>query len=425
MKGSLLCCCIAASLTLFLAPPLLAQKGGSPPPKQPSQPGPMQPAAPVAPVPTAPVEHNPRFVYGKLLTESGAKLPDSTSVQLECAMQPVKAIHPDLNGTFQFDLQAAQQANEDMSAAVNPSETGGIDPMGGANSGMGPGMSATLSDCDVRISAPGYQPVSKFVDMRTGDVGGVNIGTLVLSPIFPEESSEVSVNSLMIPKKAKKEYEKGEKDLRRNDLKSATDHLEKAVGDYDKFAPAWNDLGRIYAATHQSDKAAQAFTKAIAADSGYVPPYLNLAQLQIQDGQYANAADNAAKALRVRAELPPASFLEALADFKLNRFDAAEQSAREAERGPHQNIPQLHLLLTNILLRRKDFSGAAQEMQAYLKEFPNGQFVAQVKTRLPQVESLAARETAQPAAPQTQPQSEAQAASGSAPPAASVPQSAK
>ncbi len=421
MNGMSLRLLAALSVTLLLASTVLAQKGGPPPSKGPSQPaGPAQPSAPMAaPTPVGPTMQNPPFVYGKILTESGAALPESTSVELDCTTQAVKAVHPELNGTFEFDMRALQQQDEDMSASVEPAAAQGMGPIQQQNGAMNSGLAAASSDCNLRISAPGYLPVSKFVDMRTGDVGGVNMGTLVLSPVFIEESTEVSVNSLMVPKKARKEYEKGEQDLRGNSLKSATNHLEKAVADYPKFAAAWNDLGRIYAATHQNGQAERAFTNAIAADPGYVPPYLNLAQLQIQEGQYLNAADTAAKALGVRPSLAPANYLEALADFKLNRLDAAEQSARQAERGAHQNIPQLHLLLANILLRRNEFSGAAQEMQAYLKEYPNGQFVAEVKTRLPQVEDLAARETAQTLAPQPQ------SPSAGAPAASAVTQTAK
>jgi hypothetical protein len=51
-------------------------------------------------------------------------------------------------------------------------------------------------------------------------------------------------------------------------------------------------------------------------------------------------------------------------------------------------------------------------MQAYLKEFPNGQFVAEVKTRLPQIENLAARETAQSTVPQAPAQPQPAIASG-------------
>ncbi len=404
MKGSLLrYSIVAVSLVFLFALPLLAQKGE--PPKTPSQPAPAQPGAPVPAVQTGPAVQNPPFVYGKILTESGVALPDSTSIELDCATQYAKAVHPELNGTFQFDLRATQQSDEDMSAAVNPSDGQGMAPIGPMNAAANSGVSPELSDCNLRISAPGYQPLSKFVDMHSGDVGGVNMGTVVLSPTFIEQSSEISVGSLMVPKKAQKEYQKGENDLRRSDLPSATHHLEKAVADYDKFAPAWNDLGRIYLSAHQNEKAGEAFTKAIAADSGYVPAYLNLAELQIQAGQYADAAETAGKALAVQPGLPPASYLEALADFKLNRFAAAEQNARDAERAPHENIPQLHLLLTDILLQTKDYSGAVQEMQSYVKEYPNGRFVGEVKTRLPQIEKLAAEANAQSPAPQTQPQS--------------------
>ncbi|MDE3110160.1 MAG: hypothetical protein KGL02_09485, partial [Acidobacteriota bacterium] len=328
-------------------------------------------------------------------------LPDSTSLVLQCGFQFERAIHPALDGTFQFDLRGGPQSDSDMSAANDPYADQSI--VSAASRRATP--NGSFSDCDLRITAPGYQPVSKIVDMRTPDITGVNMGTLVLTPVLSDSGAEVDVSSLTIPRNARKEFEKGRKDLHRNDLKSATDHLEKAVADYDKFAPAWNDLGRLYASAHENEKAGQAFSKAIAADSGYVPPYLNLAQLQIQDGHYADAADTVGKALEVRPGLAPADFLQALADFKLNRFDAAERSARVAEGGPHQNIPQLHLLLANILLRKNDYSGAVGEMQSYLKEYPNGQFANEVKSRLPQVEQLAA--AAMDARPSTEAQPQA------------------
>jgi hypothetical protein len=402
MNPPLLRSCIAAWIALLFALPLLAQKSG-PPPNPPSQPPAMAPSAPTRTGPAAPQVQYPSYVYGKILTETGVPAPNSTSVKLQCRFQFERAIHPALDGTFQFDLRGGPQSDADMSAAYNPYANQSIVPVGSRGvTPNGQGVSGPLSDCDLRITAPGYQPVSKIVDMRTPDVTGVNMGTVVLTPLLIDPASEVNVNTLTVPKKARTEFEKGERDIRRNDLKTATHHLEKAVSDYDKFAAAWNDLGRVYLSNHQNEKAGQAFSKAIAADPGYVASYLNLAELQIQDGQYANAADTAGKALAVRPGFAPAGFLQALADFKLNRFDAAEQSARLGERGQHQNIPQLHLLLADILLRKSDYSGAAAEMQSYVKEYPNGQFVDDVKSRLAQVDILAA------AARDTQPSTETQ-----------------
>jgi hypothetical protein len=407
--------CISVPLFLLFAFSLFAQKGSPPKSSPPAATGPSTPM-PAGNPSSVPSAQNPPFVYGKLLTESGAALPNSTSIQLDCESQFVRAVHPQLNGTFQFDLRGGLQSDEDMSAAVNPYEQQTMGTMQPQFNSTGFGAPAQpLSDCDLRVSAPGYQPFSKFIEMQNGDVTGVNAGVVVLSPLLINPASAVSVNTLLIPKKARKEFEKGQKDIRRNDPRSAAHHFQKAVAEYDKFAAAWNGLGAIDASEHQDDKAAAAFAKAIAADSTYVPPYLNLAELQIQSGKYEEAADTAGKALAVSPGLVPAGYLQALAEYKLNRFDAAESSARVAERGPTQNIPQLHLLLADICLRKNDYSGAAAEMRSYLKEFPNGKFAGEVQSRLPRVEKLAAAASAQSPAVSSGAQAAAPAQNSAAP----------
>ena len=401
---------VAVLLVLSLVAPLGAQKSG-PPSKTPSQPtsasGGSASSAPTSTFPSVPAFRNPPFVYGKILTESGASLPESTSVELNCESQLVRAIHPQLNGTFQFDLRAVLQSNPDMSAAVEHQD-------------ISLTSSQKTPDCDLRVSAPGYQPVFKIIEMHDGDVRGVNVGDVLLTPMLIDSESSVTVTSLLVPKKARKEFEKGENDLRHNNLPSAALHLEKAVAEYDQFAAAWNVLGRIYVTERQNDRATEAFSKAIAADPHYIPPYISLADLQLQESQFENAAATAGRALAVSPGLAPAGYIQAVADFKLNRLDAAEQSARAAERGPHQNIPQLHLLLAEILLRKNDYSGAAEEMRSYLKEFPNGKFVSEVKSRLPDVEKAAADDRGGTGTAEKQPNPAPASAAGSQPTAATA-----
>lgn len=395
---------MGAILAVLLAAPAEAQKGGPPRGTPPSQPG----GASAQPFPATPSSvpgmQNPPFLYGKILTESGGSLPQSTSIELNCGYQFVKAIHPQVNGGFQFDLRGGPQSDTDMSAAVNPSAGGPGKPMDprGASVGSGP-SSRALTDCELRISAPGYQPLEKTINMQTGDISGVNAGEVVLTPLLMDQGTAVSVTSLLVPKKARKEFDKGENDFRRNKLKPAAAHFEKAVAGYQQYAVAWNELGRIYLLDKKNDDAAQAFGKATAADPQYIPPYVSLAELQLQQSQFEAAAATAGKALVVSPGLASAGFVQALAYFKLNRLDDAEKSARAAETGPHQNLPQLHLLLTDILLRKSDYQGAVVEMQAYLKEFPNGQMAIQVKKQLPEVEARAAIQPAQPPRPASEP----------------------
>jgi hypothetical protein len=57
---------------------------------------------------------------------------------------------------------------------------------------------------------------------------------------------------------------------------------------------------------------------------------------------------------------------------------------------PHQNIPQLHALLADILLQKQEYTKAAGEMRTYLKEFPDGQLAGEVQKKLDQIEKFAA-----------------------------------
>jgi hypothetical protein len=79
-----------------------------------------------------------------------------------------------------------------------------------------------------------------------------------------------------------------------------------------------------------------------------------------------------------------------VAHFRLNRLDAAEKSLLEAEKGPHQNTPLLHALLTDIYLRRGDSAKAAEQIRAYLKEAPRGSLAAELKGHLDRIEKSAA-----------------------------------
>ena len=174
-----------------------------------------------------------------------------------------------------------------------------------------------------------------------------------------------------------------------NHLPSATQHLEKAVALYDKYAAAWNELGQIHAANHETEKARQAFEKAIAVDGQYIPPYVSLAALELQTEQYDSAAETAGKALGLDPTIGSASYIQAAADFKLNRLDEAEKSAREAENEPHQNIPQVHVLLADIFLQKQDYGNAATQLRAYLKESPHGSFADEAKKSLEEIEKTA------------------------------------
>jgi len=374
VHGSLLRYGLAGLLALLLLTPSEGQKNGS------SQGGSENPL-------NAELQ-NPVFVSGRILLEGGQPVPEPVSVALSCGTGVVQVVHSDLKGNFQFVMGARPQDNAGLGASNDTFMAIDADTKNlGGFVGGGP-LSQRLFGCELEVSIPGYQPLTETV-RDTGNLAGIDAGTLILKRIAGEKGASISATSLLAPGGARKEFEKGEQEVRKHHLESATQHLEKAVSKYDKYAAAWNELGKIYSANHQSEKSRQAFGKAIAADSQYIPPYVSLAALDVEDEQYEGAVEAATKALELHPGLVPASFLQAVANFHLNRLDAAEKSARDAERGPHQSVPQVHLLLADILLERHDYSHAAEQLRTYLKEAPEGQFANETKQRLDEVEKVA------------------------------------
>jgi tetratricopeptide (TPR) repeat protein len=198
--------------------------------------------------------------------------------------------------------------------------------------------------------------------------------------------SSVSVTSLLVPDKARKEFEKSQKDIRNQNYNSAAENLEKAVAEYDKYAAAWNLLGIVYFSSQEIVKSRQSYEKAIAADPQYIPPYINLARLELQEGKNESAIQNAGRVLDLDSGNALANFIQAVGYFNLHHLDAAKDSALAAEKDSNGAIPEVHALLANVYLQTADDSDAAIEMRTYLRLSPNGKYAPEIIKQLERME---------------------------------------
>jgi len=405
------CSCIAGLLLFLTVVPSWGQKGGgSQGTSRPSAPtGGSAPNVPGQPSPmgqSGPQIQTPLYVNGRvLLMDNNQPSPEPISVQLNCGPNLLQVIHTDLKGYFQFVLGAGPQSNANLSAAdATPIGMVGMSGAGFPNSnGRFGGGFGDLTGCELRVLVDGYQPATHILS-GPPELSTMDVGTIRLTRIAGVPGSAISVTSLLVPSSARKEFEKGDKDARDNKLKSATEHLQKAVAEYDNYAAAWNELGGIYAASHDTEKARQAFTKAIEVDPKYIPPYVNLANLQLQNQEYEDSVGTAGKALALDPAIPLANYLQAVGSFKLKRLDDAEKSAQEVEKAPHQNLPQVYGLLADIYMIKEDYPKAAAQMRTYLKQWPKGPFAANMKKTLDQLEASGTAAESQPKSSSAQPQ---------------------
>jgi tetratricopeptide (TPR) repeat protein len=374
---------------LLMFCPSWAQRSAPPAsPQPPTQPGASGPSS-TGPQVSPGQPRGPHYVDGRVLLDTGQPAREPVSVQLNCATQSLQVIRTDLKGYFRFTLGEGVQSNADFSASNSDSLMSSLSTGMNSPGRFGEFNVSSLMGCELRASVTGYLPLTKTIT-DSSELGVIDVGTLQLKRIAGAQGVAISTTSLLVPGGARKEFEKGDKEARSNHLKAAIQHLEKAVSEYESYAAAWYELGTIYSTNQETDKAHQAFEKAITADPNYIPPYVSLSALEVKNQEYEDAVDTAGKALELDPTIGVAHFIQAVGNFNLNRLDAAEKSAREVEKRPHQNMPQLHVLLADILLQKQEYAKAAGEMRTYLKEFPDGQLTGEVQKKLDQIEKFAA-----------------------------------
>lgn len=346
--------------------------------------------------PTRPSDQfaSPVFLTGRVMTELNRPPDDPVTVELTCGMRTIQVIHTDIGGYFNFTIggtNSAFQSNMDFSASnegPQPMQQSLSRPMG---------QSANpLSGCELRIAQAGYMPITATVPPNT-DMNRVEMGVIRIVRIGGAKPGAVSVTSLMVPRDAAREYDRALKDLEEGKLALARPRLEKAVELYDRYAEAWNELGRVRLTEKNRQRAREAFNMAITADAEFSVPYINVAAMHVQDKEWKQAADAAGKALTIDNTSAMASFLFAIATYNLNDLENAEKSALHANQLGQEKLPHVHSLLAEIYMAREDYARAATHARAYLQLAPSGPFAARMREGLSQME-LAGVEMSAPSA---------------------------
>jgi tetratricopeptide (TPR) repeat protein len=212
----------------------------------------------------------------------------------------------------------------------------------------------------------------------------------MLHRIAGVEGSSISVTSMMAPKDAKKAYEHGLQSLLKNKPNDAAKDFEKAVALYPKYADAWVSLGKVRLEQQSIEPARAALKKAMESDPKLVAPYIELGLLAAKDASWQESGKYLDRAVELDpVDFPQAWYADAVANYNLKQYDAAEKSAREAVKlDPRHVNPRSSYLLGLVLAEKKDYAGAAKELTAYMKLAPNAPDLAQVKDQLGQIEKL-------------------------------------
>ena len=336
----------------------------------------------------------PIYISGRVVIEDGSAFPQNVTIQRVCSGISKTVAYTDSNGRFNFRWGdrnlVVTDASDAGSGSSRNSSSGGFgssQSAGGANSLATDPFGSRMMNCELRANVAGFtSDTIKLFNRRSAD--SPDVGMIVLHRIAGIEGSSISVTSMMAPKDAKKAYEHGLQSLLKSRPDDAAKDFEKAVAVYPKYADAWVNLGKLRLGQQSVEPARSALMKAMESDPQLVEPYLELGLLAAKDAKWQESGKYLDRAVELDpVDYPQAWYADAVANYNLRKYDAAERSARMAAKldSRHAN-PRSGYLLGLVLVEKQDYSGAAAELTAYMKLAPNAPDLAQVKDQLGQIE---------------------------------------
>ncbi len=201
-----------------------------------------------------------------------------------------------------------------------------------------------------------------------------------------EQSHTVSVNSIKVPKEARKEMQRAQDYLRKQDLRQARIHLDRALVVYPQYAEALATRGAISSDERSTEAAVADLQKALEFDPKLGWAYVALTCAYNNAGMFREAKRIQQHELMTNTGNWNAYYEAARTDLALADLEGASLLIEKAEAlGAPQSAP-LHLMKAFIFLRRADYTSARSELALYVAADPSGNrdFVQRMEAELRQ-----------------------------------------
>lgn len=227
----------------------------------------------------------------------------------------------------------------------------------------------------LEVVEKGYEPLRESVEVRHTSRTG-----LVLFLRDPPGAAETTAAPIAIPARelalsptAADALRKGRQELfERNNPKGSLKHFQKLATEAPDFYEAHYYLGLAYLNTGQMKEAEHELRTAVdAGQQSHAPSMVSLASLLSNQARYADAEPLARKAVELEPGPWPGHFELARSLFGLNRIEEAHRAAQTTLE-KKKDSPDLHLLLAEICIRRKDARGLLAALDGYLALQPKG-----------------------------------------------------
>jgi tetratricopeptide (TPR) repeat protein len=257
--------------------------------------------------------------------------------------------------------------------------------------------SLPIGNYNVLLEAPGYLTRQEELDVPPG-AGPVSVQyTMVAEAVANSGGSTdgfISVASLKVSGEARREYELGLKEARRQKWAEARKHFEAALEKQAAFPAALHALARLDVLENKLERAVERLEEAVRMDASFDPAQFLLSYVCNQMGRHQQALEAATKTIQLRPTFWPPHYELGYAALALGKLELAMESSARIVMLGGAKIPEANLLRAGVMLQRGQLGDARTEMQLFLERAPNHRRAPMVRMILADVEGKLAQASA-------------------------------
>ncbi len=226
----------------------------------------------------------------------------------------------------------------------------------------------------LEVVEEGYQVARQTVDLSFGSRRGA---MLLLEPTTqaglkrPDPGRTVSVQELRVPRKARKAFTKGLRELNeKNRPNRSVPHFQKAIALYPEYDEAYVQLGVAHLYQGEIAAAQETLEKALAANQENARAHALLGMVYREQQHI----DRSAQELQEAVTLEPSNWLAHMELAKTLLEQQKPGEALEHARQAHDLNAQsqtAHLLLYDLLVRQENYQTALEELEKFLTLHPD------------------------------------------------------
>jgi tetratricopeptide (TPR) repeat protein len=238
------------------------------------------------------------------------------------------------------------------------------------------------------VKAEGYYPSEQSLNLRDGSAAvTVQIVLTRASKAAESDAALPVLTDMSAPRKARKAYDNGVRELESHRLPEAQRDFAAAVAEYPCYARAQTSLAAVLISKRGLPAAEAALRKAIQCDPGFAESYASLGRVLNSEKQFSESEAVLEQGLRTSPKDWVLHDELAVAHYNQEMYSQATDEWLRAVSLNPDAPSDLHAKLAAAYLRQGITDKAYAEMQTYVRVDPGGRFAAQARSLMHQIES--------------------------------------